>query len=123
MKMFKWQTGRQNSGYDKMLLALSNRFKFDFYLLRIPDEMSVPLHCDPCPEGYEHRRINLALCASKPPETRIYGGPKALSMLGGRLVFFRPDVSPHSLERRSTVVQGRATYMLSFGWLKRVKTV
>lgn len=121
--MFAWQTGRQNSGYDKMLIASSDRFKFDFYVLRIPDEMSVPTHCDPSPEGYAHRRINLALCATKPPETCFHGGPEPLILFGGRLVFFRPDVSPHSLRPRAVRIPGRATYMLSFGWLKRIETV
>ncbi len=37
MKLFKWDKGRQNSGYWKMPLAYSKWLKFDFYLIKFPE--------------------------------------------------------------------------------------
>jgi hypothetical protein len=44
----RWQKGRQNSGYDKLLLAaVPFPIPFDCYLLRFPEGSQIPPHRDP----------------------------------------------------------------------------
>lgn len=47
MRWFKWQLGRQNSGYRKMLLAESKRFMFDCWLIDIQTGVEIREHTDP----------------------------------------------------------------------------
>ena len=49
---FRWQRGRQNSGYDKMLLfTLPWPLPFDSYILRFPEGVSIPPPKDPVQAG------------------------------------------------------------------------
>jgi hypothetical protein len=49
---FRWQSGRQGSGYDKMLLLTAPwPVPFDSYLIRYPEGSSVPPHKDPVQQG------------------------------------------------------------------------
>ncbi|MCF6436249.1 2OG-Fe(II) oxygenase, partial [Pseudoalteromonas sp. MMG021] len=42
-KLFRWERGRQNTGYDKMLLCgASWPIKFDTYLLKFPEGSEIP---------------------------------------------------------------------------------
>ena len=92
----RWRTGRQGSGYDKMLLAAARwPIPFDSYLIRYPDGAEIPPHTDPVTAGRPYR-LNIVLksprsggefvCASPLFETR-------------RIKLFRPDACEHSVTR------------------------
>lgn len=108
--MFKWIEGRQNSGYYKLPLIISERFKCDFYILKIPAGVAVPEHTDPSLPGYEHHRLNFSMGSG---EKMLIDGP--ISRLW-RFDYFRPDLHKHSLPALHSNM-----YMLSLGWLKKDK--
>jgi len=61
MKLFRWQKGRQLTGYEKMpLLILHWPIKFDCYLLRFDKGHEIPPHIDEVTRG-RHFRLNLVL--------------------------------------------------------------
>lgn len=111
---FKWEPGRQGTGYEK--LELLNRwryfakFKWDLYLLRYPVGSGIPNHRDPLPD-HKHYRLNIYLWNAK-----AGGVPAHDSVICSNRFFtlFRPDLFEHSV---STVTKG-TRYVLSFGWSK-----
>lgn len=63
--LFKWQKGRQKTGYEKMLLAGAVwPIKFDLYLLKFPEGCEVPSHTDDVKNG-RHYRLNIVLKQSQ----------------------------------------------------------
>jgi hypothetical protein len=109
---FRWQRGRQQSGYDKMLLLQSLwPLPFDVYVLRFPEGAEIPPHTDPVAKG-RHYRCNIVVrraqeggefvCAMPIFETR-------------RIKLFRPDACEH----RVTRVTSGTRYVLSIGWIRR----
>lgn len=106
----KWQPGRQQSGYEKMLL-LANSFvlPFDCYLLRYKKGSGVPAHTDPV-DNRRHFRLNIVLRRAQA------GGEFHCSNAiynGSRIKLFRPDRSSHSV----TSVEEGVRYVLSVGWV------
>ncbi len=107
--LWRWRGGRQNAGYDKMLLVL-NPFlvPWDCYLLRFREGASIDPHTDPVSDR-RHFRLNVVLveateggdfqCESPIIETR-------------RIKYFRPDLDVHSV----TQVSAGTRYVLSIGW-------
>jgi hypothetical protein len=121
MSWLRWVPGRQNGGYDKMLLAQSKRLKFDLYLLRFHEGSDVKNHRDPCPEGFSHHRVNWTLRFADA------GGLTLIEMKPGtnnyryeerRLYRFRPDIQRHFV----THVKRGSILMVSFGWLTKGTT-
>lgn len=112
MRILKWISGRQGSGYDKFPMLISESLKCDFYLLRFPKGVEVPKHKDPVKPGFKHHRINLTIWGCPERKFRMYvlGKVKRWS----RIDYFRPDLYEHGLP----VVQSNM-YMLSFGWLTK----
>lgn len=107
---FRWQRGRQGSGYDKMLLLTAAwPLRFDSYLIRYPAGSQIPPHTDPVQAG-RHYRLNVVLKASPSGGAFICKAPIYAS---GRIKLFRPDVSQHSV----TQVVGGSRYVLSIGWV------
>lgn len=103
---YRWQPGRQGSGYEKMILC---RFLFfDLYLLRYPTGSYIDKHIDPVPR-WRHFRLNFVL---KKAEGGDFVCPDAF-LNSGRIKFFRPDIQEHSV---SEVKQG-VRYVLSLGWI------
>jgi hypothetical protein len=111
---FRWQRGRQGTGYDKMLLAAARwPLPFDSYLIRYPEGSEIPPHTDPVQAG-RHYRLNIVLksprsggdfvCATPIFETR-------------RIKLFRPDACEHSVTR----VVGGSRYVFSLGWVRAAK--
>jgi hypothetical protein len=111
---FRWQRGRQGTGYDKMLLATARwPLPFDSYLIRYPEGSEIPPHTDPVQAG-RHYRLNIVLksprsggefvCATPVFETR-------------RIKLFRPDACEHSVTR----VVGGSRYVFSLGWVRAAK--
>ncbi len=110
MNLFKWQKGRQGTGYDKMLLAtLPWPIPFDCYLLRFPDGSHIQPHKDPVAEGKKHFRLNVILKKAGSGGNFLCHNPIFQSE---RINFFRPDISEHMVTR----VKG-SRYVLSIGWL------
>lgn len=108
---FKWQSGRQSSGYSKISLLESMwPIPFDLYLLKFPEGSQIPEHVDKVDKGFRHYRLNIILKKS------LSGGEflSEKSIINwSRIKFFRPDISKHSV----TKVVGGSRYVLSFGFL------
>ncbi len=107
---FRWQSGRQNSGYDKMLLLQSRwPLPFDLYILRFPEGSEVKPHTDPVSFG-RHFRLNVVL---KP--ARVGGEFQCSTPIfqTSRIKLFRPDACEHSV----TKVEIGTRYVLSIGWV------
>jgi hypothetical protein len=113
-KAFRWQRGRQLTGYDKMLLFESLwPLPWDLYLLRFTEGAEIAAHTDPVSIG-AHHRLNIVLreageggqfqCAQPLYESR-------------RIKYFRPDLSEHSV----TKVTRGTRYVLSVGWVRRAR--
>ena len=108
---WRWQRGRQGTGYDKMLL-LTGRWPlpFDSYLIRYPEGAAIPPHTDPVQAG-RHYRLNVVLKASPQGGEFVCAKPIFQS---ARVNLFRPDVCEHSVTR----VVGGSRYVLSLGWVR-----
>jgi hypothetical protein len=107
---FRWQRGRQGSGYDKMLLLTARwPLPFDSYLIRYPEGSAIPPHTDPVKEA-RHYRLNVVLKASPRGGEFVCATPIWQSR---RIKFFRPDACEHSVTR----VEGGSRYVLSLGWV------
>ena len=110
MAFFRWQQGRQKSGYKKMLLATGKWPRpFDLYLLRFDTGSEIQPHVDSVSNG-EHHRVNIVLKKAKQGgeficESALYES--------SRVKYFRPDLAEHQVTR---VAEGRR-YVLSFGWI------
>lgn len=110
-KAFRWQRGRQQSGYDKMLLLQGMLpLPFDVYLLRFPEGAEIKAHVDTVDSG-QHYRLNLVL-----KEAAVGGEFRCQSAIfaSRRIKLFRPDVSEHSV---SLVGKG-VRYVFSVGWVR-----
>jgi len=109
-KLYRWERGRQETGYDKMLLGVTFwPLPMDIYLLRFNEGSEIPPHRDSVEKG-DHFRLNLVLKAAK-----LGGEFNCVDPIfeTQRIKFFRPDVSEHSV---SKVVKGNR-YLLSVGWV------
>lgn len=115
----KWEAGRQNSGYDKILLLSTwkpFKFQFDVYLLRFPKGSKIDWHTDPVGSHLKHYRLNVFI-----KHARVGGHfelSKGIKPLFGasRIQLFRPDIHPH---RVTEVLEG-TRYVLSIGWVTGV---
>jgi hypothetical protein len=107
---FRWQRGRQGSGYDKMLLATARwPLPFDSYLIRYPEGSAIPPHTDPVQSG-RHYRLNIVLKSPKSGGEFICATPIFATK---RIKLFRPDACEHSV----TQVVGGSRYVFSLGWV------
>lgn len=107
---FRWQKGRQGTGYDKMLLfTLSWPLAFDSYLICYPEGSEIPPHTDPVQLG-RHYRLNIILKSPRSGGEFICANPIYSSR---RIKLFRPDACEHSVTR----VQGGSRYVFSLGWI------
>ena len=110
-KLFRWQKGRQKTGYHKMLLAGALwPIKFDMYLLKFPEGCEVPPHTDKVNSG-KHFRLNIVIKQAKSGGQFLCKSPIYCS---NRIKFFRPDVCEHSVTK---VISGNR-YLLSIGWVR-----
>lgn len=109
-KAFRWEQGRQGTGYDKMLLLTSSwPIAFDSYFIRYPEGSEIPPHVDKVEKG-KHYRLNIVIKSCKIGGEFICKDPIFETK---RIKLFRPDVSEHSV---SKVVKGNR-YIFSIGWL------
>jgi len=99
-----WEAGRQGTGYRKLVLFRGRKWlPFDCYLIDYPVGSSIPTHTDPV-EGKRHFRLNILLRG----EDKFNGDAIFKSR---RVVFFRPDIMPHSVEQVSS-----RRLIFSIGW-------
>lgn len=103
---WRWQEGRQGSGYEKF--KLFSFFFFDLYILRFPERSCISTHLDPVPR-WKHFRFNVVLKQASGGE---FVCPNAY-INWGRIKFFRPDIHKHSV----TEITKGTRYVLSLGWL------
>ena len=109
---FRWRRGRQEGGYDKMLLALLPfPLPLDCYLLRFPTGAEIPLHVDKVDHG-RHFRMNLILRKAKEGGEFRCAHP---IWDYKRLKLFRPDLHEHSVTK---VLRG-SRLLLSIGWVRK----
>lgn len=110
-KLFRWEAGRQETGYEKMLLCGAIwPIKFDMYLLKFSVGSEIPPHVDPVTQG-KHYRLNIVLKSANEGGEFICRNPIYETK---RIKFFRPDLSEH---RVTKIVKG-TRYLLSVGWIK-----
>lgn len=109
---WRWQQGRQKSGYDKMLLLYGLLpIPFDIYLIRYREGSFIAAHTDKVVSG-KHFRLNIVLKKCKE------GGEfKCTNSIidTARIKLFRPDINEHSV----TEVKSGNRYILSIGWINR----
>ena len=113
MKLFKWEEGRQLTGYYKMPLVLSRwPIPFDWHLVGFPEDSFIDAHTDPIDEG-KHFRLNIEL------KKADFGGyflcdaiKQGFCKRFWRFTLFRPDLCSHSVSR----VEG-TRLILSIGWI------
>lgn len=109
--LLRWQTGRQQTGYEKLLIAKNAFiFPFDCYLLRYKKGAEVPNHKDPV-SNKKHYRINIILKNAKKGGQFICKGP---IFENSRIKLFRPDISEHAV----TKITAGTRYVLSIGWVR-----
>ena len=108
--MFKWISGRQGGGYDKLPLLVSKLLKCDLYVLKFPEGSEVRPHVDKVSSG-KHFRLNLTIRKAKVGGEFVCGEN---IFANKRLQFFRPDLHEHSL----TKVEKGDMYMISFGFVR-----
>ena len=112
--LWRWQRGRQGSGYDKLLLAGTLwPLPCDCYLLRFPTDASVPPHTDRVSLG-RHYRLNIILRAPRRGGEFVCARP---IHAGRRIKLFRPDVEEHSV----TMIEEGTRWVLSIGWVLGVR--
>jgi len=110
-KLFRWERGRQKSGYDKMLLCGAKwPIKFDTYLLKFPLGSEIAPHTDKVESG-KHYRLNIVLKNANEGGVFICQNPIFET---SRIKLFRPDTCEHQV---SKIVKG-TRYLLSIGWVK-----
>lgn len=111
MNFFRWQKGRQETGYEKMLLATAKwPIAFDIYLLRFFPGHEIPPHKDEVEKG-EHHRINVILKNAKEGGEFIC---KDAIHNSRWIKYFRPDKSQHQVTK---IIKGNR-YVFSIGWIK-----
>ena len=111
MRLFKWEKGRQETGYEKMLLATAKWPRpFDLYLLRFSVGHEVPPHTDKVSVG-EHHRLNIILKHAKKGGEFICSNTIYES---SSIKYFRPDKAEHQVTK---IINGNR-YVLSLGWVK-----
>lgn len=110
-KLFRWERGRQNTGYYKMLLCGAIwPIRFDTYLIKFPEGSEIPPHTDNVRSG-KHFRLNIVLKHAKVGGEFICSNPIFETK---RIKLFCPDVCEHQV---SKIVTGNR-YILSIGWIK-----
>lgn len=112
MKIWRWDKGRQNTGYDKMFL-LGSRWllPFDLYLLRFREGVYIPPHTDKVDSG-KHYRLNIVIKKAKRGGDFICDTP---IYENSRIKFFRSDICEHAVSK----VEKGTRYVLSLGWVRR----
>lgn len=107
----KWETGRQNSGYERLTL-----FHFfiplqgvDCHFIRFPTGSHIPKHVDEVTFG-RHFRLNIILKKAKKGGEFIC---EDTLINWSRIKLFRPDIAEHSV----TEITDGNRLVFSLGWI------
>ncbi|MGH7241018.1 MAG: 2OG-Fe(II) oxygenase [Candidatus Saccharimonadales bacterium] len=132
MRWLRWQTGRQGTGYQKLLLLESKLLHIDAWILKYGVGAHIPMHNDPIP-GRKHWRVNVVLW-----EAQEGGGPTMAHVNDGktnpnpiwwrprigrrwtlskyvRVAVFRSDLCNHCVSK----IEKGTRIVLSLGWAPR----
>lgn len=112
-ELFRWIGGRQDSGYQRMLVFRSKLVRADMYLLRFPKGSAIADHVDTVGAG-RHFRMNVIV--KKAAHGGYFQCRHCIIDLP-RLKVFRPDLHRHSVTR----VKAGTRYVLSIGWVLNEK--
>lgn len=112
MSWLKWVDGRQNGGYQKMLIYQFSLFGkgFDCYLLRYKELDEIPAHTDPVP-GKKHYRLNIELKHATIGGDLFFYQKRQWKHQYKKYVLFRSDLQPHKVTK---VIKGERL-VLTFG--------
>ena len=110
MKLWRWEYGRQGSGYRKFTLLFSALLNCDMYILHVPKGVHIPPHNDRVP-FMNHFRVNITLRGKIWMSTKK---DEPVFRIGSWFSYFRPD----DVEHWAMPVH-RDTYILSIGWLRK----
>jgi hypothetical protein len=113
-RYFRWNYGRQKTGYEVMTFINSRLLQLDLHLIRYRVGDSIPLHRDPAGEGKRHYRLNIEIVSAKEGGALVC---KESIYRTKRINLFRPDLSPHAV----TEVKQGVRYILSMGWVRKEK--
>lgn len=111
MKFFKWQLGRQGSGYEILPIIFWKKLFFDCYLIKISEGIEVPPHNDPVPNK-NHYRLNIHFGFYEGGKFQI---KEPLIKVLDFLWVIRPDRDVHSLDK---ITKGNL-YIFSIGWVTK----
>lgn len=115
-QLWRWQKGRQNKSYHKMLLGTSMfPIPWDMYLIHYPPGSEIAPHQDKVEKG-SHYRLNWIIW-----NATIGGEFLCQNTLFAtqRIKLFRPDKEIHSV----TQIQKGHRWVLSLGWVKGAKKI
>lgn len=108
-KLWKWEEGRQKSGYKKLcLFYLEWPIAMDMYLLKYERGNFIAPHRDVV-QGKKHYRCNVTL--RKACKGGKFSCEKVLFNFW-RVCLFRPDISTHSV----TEISQGSRVLFSIGW-------
>ncbi len=110
IRKLPWEEGRQGTGYNKIRLFESRKFRCDGYLLYYPEGSEIPTHTDPVQAG-RHYRFNFMLKKARNGGEFVCENP---IYKGWRCFLIRPDASPHAV----TKITDGYRVMLSLGWVR-----
>lgn len=110
--MFKFEEGRRGSGYQKLSLwmIVGKKYGTDGWIIQYPIGSHIPVHIDPIQDS-KHYRLNIVLKQAK--SGGKFSGQTILNLFD-RIIFFRPDIMPHSVSACSSV-----RYIFSIGFAIR----
>jgi len=110
-KVFRWEIGRQKSGYDKMLLLTGTLpIPFDVYILRFLTDSEILEHVDSVDKG-RHFRLNIIIRKAQLGGVFYCADPIFATK---RIKLFRPDISAHSVSK----IEKGVRYVFSVGWIR-----
>ncbi len=111
-KVFRWELGRQKSGYDKMLLLTGTfAIPFDVYILRFPTDSEILEHVDTVDNG-RHYRLNIIIKKARLGGVFYCSDPIFET---NRIKLFRPDIATHRVSK----IEKGVRYVFSVGWIRQ----
>ena len=105
--LFKWNKGRQATGYDVFTLIQSEYLALDCHILKYPTDSCIKPHVDKS-EGGKHYRLNVELWSAK--QGGKFKGQTIFSIFD-KVHFVRPDKCEHEV----TKIEKGSRWVLSIG--------
>ncbi len=111
--MIKWVYGQRLTGYKTLTLLnvklpIFKFYGFDLHIIKYGKGDFIPPHKDPVKFG-KHHRVNFVIWKGRGGEFLCENYKK---ILGGRIIYFRPDLEEHAVSLCKNV-----RIVVSLGWL------